>query len=70
MSSKWQTEPKIWRFRVRGKSGDGKVVTLGSYETEEEARADYEKLVKEAYYRNIKIETVTPPPPAPVEKTS
>jgi hypothetical protein len=59
--------PRVWRFRIRGISGDGTTVTLGRFETEEEARAEYERLVEEGYYRNLKVRPVEPPPPAPVE---
>lgn len=58
--------PKVWRFRIRGVSGDGTTVTLGRFETEEEARAEYERLSEEGYYKNLKVRPVDPPP-APVE---
>ena len=59
--------PKVWRFRIRGVSGDGTTVTLGRFETEEEARAEYDRLVEEGYYRKLKVSPVEPPPPAPAE---
>ncbi len=59
--------PKVWRFRIRGVSGDGTTVTLGRFETEEEARAEYDRLVEEGYYRNLKVRPVEPPPPVPAE---
>lgn len=54
--------PRVWRFRIRGVSGDGTTVTLGRFETEEEARAEYERLSEEGYYRNLKVRPVEPPP--------
>ncbi len=58
-------EPKIWHWRIRGKSFDSQVVTLGKYDTESEARADYDKLIEEGFYRNVKIEQITAAPPQP-----
>ncbi len=60
MPAAWQSEPKKWR--VRGKAADGLMVTLGRYNTEEEARADCQKFADEATYRDV---TVQPIPPAP-----
>jgi hypothetical protein len=61
--------PKVWRFRIRGVSGDGTTVTLGRFETEEEARAEYERLAGEGYYKNLKVRPVDPPP-VPVDPTT
>lgn len=58
-----KSEPKVWRWRVSGRSSDGKVVTLGKYDTEKEARADHERLIQEGFYRNVKTEEI---PAAPV----
>ncbi len=56
MASKWQGEPKRWR--VRGKSNDGLMVTLGCYDTETAAQADADKFVKEGFYRNVTVERI------------
>lgn len=63
-----QVEPKVWSWRVRGKAADGVTVTLGSFDTKAEATAEYEKLVKEGYYKKLRVESITPPPPAPPAK--
>jgi hypothetical protein len=55
----WATEPMRWR--VRGKASDGLLVTLGRFLTEEEARADCEKLTKEGAYRDIRVDPIEPP---------
>lgn len=53
------------RWRVRGKASDGLLVTLGRYLTEEEARTDCEKFVKEGTYRDVRVDPITPvSPPA------
>ncbi len=59
--------PKIWRFRIRGISGDGTTVTLGRFETEQEARAEYDRLVEEGYYKSLKVRPIEPPPEQPAE---
>ena len=56
MASKWQGEPKQWR--VRGKSTDGLVVTLGCHDTKEAARADADKFLTDAFYRDVTIERI------------
>jgi hypothetical protein len=58
MATKWQGEPKRWR--VRGKSSDGLVVTLGSHGTEKAAQADAEKFLKEGFYRDVTVERIQP----------
>jgi hypothetical protein len=58
MATKWQGEPKQWR--VRGKSTDGLIVTLGCHDTEEAAKAEAEKLRKEGFYRNVTVERIQP----------
>ena len=64
----WRSAPpKIWRFRIRGVSGDGTTVTLGRFDSEEEAQAQYDRLVDEGYYRKLKVRPMDPPPPVPVE---
>ncbi len=59
MCAQWQSKPKRWR--VRGKSpADGLTVTLGGYDTEEEARADYARLVEKGIYRDVTVEPIEP----------
>ena len=53
-------EPKIWRWRIRGRSADSQIVTLGQYDTQDEAKVDYDKIIKEGFYRNVKIEQIIP----------
>ena len=65
MATKWQGEPKRWR--VRGKAKDGLVVTLGRHATEQAARADADKFVRDGYYRNVNIEAIELPPETPPE---
>ena len=60
MNNLRKSEPKIWHWRIRGKSSDSQIVTLGKYDTEAEARVDHDKLVEEGYYRNVKIERIAP----------
>ena len=57
------TAPKLWR--IRGKAGDGMVVTLGRYETEPEAQIDLQRLTESGGYRNLELEAIAPPPPPP-----
>jgi hypothetical protein len=60
----WRTvAPKLWR--IRGKAGDGLVVTLGKYETEAEAQLDMVRLTESGGYRDLAIEALPPPPPPP-----
>ena len=58
MPANWASEPKRWR--VRGKASDGLLVTLGRYTTEEEARADCEKIVSEGVYRDVRVDAISP----------
>jgi hypothetical protein len=53
-------EPKIWRWRIRGRSSDSQIVTLGQYDTQDEVKVDYDKIIKEGFYRNVKIEQIIP----------
>jgi hypothetical protein len=55
-------EPKVWRWRIRGKSSDSQMVTLGKYDTEKDAKADHERLLEEGYYRNVKLEEIKAAP--------
>ncbi|MBI4582067.1 MAG: hypothetical protein HY718_20390 [Planctomycetes bacterium] len=52
-------EPKIWRWRIRARSSDGQMVTLGKYGTEAEARADHDRIIKDKSYRNVSLEPLT-----------
>ena len=60
MVNRQQTEPKIWQWRVRARSFDKQIVTLGKYDTEDEAKADRDKITKEGYYRNVRVEQIKP----------
>lgn len=62
MVNRQQVEPKIWNWRVRARSIDSQIVTLGKYDTEDEAKADRDKIVKEGYYRNVRVEQIKPKP--------
>ena len=53
-----RSEPKTWRWRIRGRSSDSQIVTLGKYDTENEATVDHDKIIKEGFYRNVKIEQI------------
>ncbi len=55
-------EPKVWRWRIRGRSSDSQMVTLGKYDTEKEARVEHDKIVQEGYYRNVKLEELNAAP--------
>ncbi len=67
MKTELSRAPKSWRislpklWRIRGKARDGLVVTLGRYETEPEAQSDLERLARDGRYRNLGLETITPP---------
>ena len=56
MAAKWQGEPKNWR--VRGKSTDGLVVTLGCHDTEIAANTEAEKFRNDGFYRDISVERI------------
>ena len=58
MATKWQGEPKRWR--VRGKSTDGLIVTLGCHATDKAAQADAEKFLREGFYRDVTVERIQP----------
>ncbi len=60
MQGKWQSTPKLWR--LRGKAADGMVVTLGRYETAEEAQAELARITALGGYRNLTIEPIEPKP--------
>ena len=52
-------------FRIVGKSRDGRVVTLGRYATEEAAKPDLARFVKDAFYTDLKLNHIPQPPAAP-----
>jgi len=53
---------KAWK--IQGESSDGKIVTLGRYDTEESAKSDQARILEDGYYRKLKI-VYTPPPSTP-----
>ena len=53
-----KSEPKIWHWRICGRSSDSQIVTLGKYNTENEAQVDHDKIIKEGFYRNVRIEQI------------
>ena len=57
-----KNDPTTWSFRIHGISHDGTMVTLGSYQTEREAKAHYDALVAEGYYDRLKVQTIKPKP--------
>jgi hypothetical protein len=58
MPAQWQTQPKRWR--VQGKAPDGLTVTLGRYDTEDEANAECAKFVREGQYRDVRVAPIAP----------
>ena len=58
MISSWPSGQKIWHWRVRGRSSDRQIVTLGKYDTKDEAKVDRDRIVKERFYRNVRIERI------------
>jgi hypothetical protein len=56
---KWNL-PKHWR--LRGRAADGLVVTLGRYETEEEAQADSKRLAVGGAYRDLVVQALEAKP--------
>jgi hypothetical protein len=63
--AKWN-QPKF--FRLRGTAADGVTITLGRYETAEQANADRESFAAQGGYRNLAVEPIEQKPePAPVE---
>jgi hypothetical protein len=56
---------KHWRLRAT--AADGVAVTLGRYETEEEAHADSERFTERGGYHDLAIEPIEPvsDPPSP-----
>ena len=58
-STKWNP-PKYWRVRAR--AADGLTVTLGRYETAEEAHAQSDRFAESGGYRNLAVEPIAPRP--------
>ncbi len=58
-SPKWNP-PKHWRLRAT--AADGLVVTLGRYETAEQAHADCAKLAEQGGYRDFAVQPIAPRP--------
>ncbi len=56
---KWNL-PKHWR--LRGRAADGLMVTLGRYDTEEEAQADSKRLAVSGAYRDLVIQPLEAKP--------
>jgi hypothetical protein len=52
--------PKRWR--LRGTASDGLTVTLGRYETSEEAQADAGRLAAGGSYRDLEVQALEVPP--------
>lgn len=59
MPAKWN-QPKSWRLRAV--AADGLAVTLGRYDTAEEAGAERNKFAAEGRYRNLTVERIEPRP--------
>ncbi len=64
--AKWN-QPKYWRVRAR--AADGLIVTLGRYETQEEAHADCGKLAEQGIYRDLTVQAIEPKPEPPPTDT-
>ncbi len=60
MPAKWDSQPKRWR--VRGTATDGLTVTLGRYETAEEAHAECRRLTEQGGYRGLVVQPIEPKP--------
>ena len=56
-SAKWNL-PKHWR--VRGTAADGLTVTLGRYETAEQAHEDCDRLTEQGDYRDLAVQAIEP----------
>ena len=59
MQAKWPPKwnpPKYWR--LRGTAIDGLIVTLGRYETAEQAHADCGKFTEQGGYRGLTVEPI------------
>jgi hypothetical protein len=47
---------------VQGKATDGLIVTLGRFDTQEQADVEAQRLIAEAAYRDIVVQAIIPPP--------
>jgi hypothetical protein len=66
-SAKWN-QPKHWRLRAT--AADGLIVTLGRYETAEEAHADRGHFAEQGGYRNLTVQPIElRPDPSSAEGT-
>jgi hypothetical protein len=45
---------------VQGKAADGLTVTLGRYDTEDEANLECAKFVREGLYRDVRVAPIPP----------
>jgi hypothetical protein len=64
---KWN-QPKHWRLRAT--AADGLIVTLGRYETAEQAHADCGNFAQQGGYRNLAVQPIElRPDAAPAEST-
>ena len=67
-SPKWNL-PKHWRLRAT--AADGLAVTLGRYETAEQAHADCGHFAEQGGYRDLAVQPIAPrPDPAAAESTA
>lgn len=60
VQGKWDAPPKQWR--VRGTAADGLTVTLGRFETAEQAQLEYARLAQVGGYRNLVVQPIDRPP--------
>ena len=58
---KAEPKPKLWC--VRGKAADGLMVTLGRFETSEEAQAEHDKIALRNEYRELSVQPIAPRTP-------
>lgn len=66
-STKWN-QPKHWRLQAT--APDGMIVTLGRYETAEQAHADCGHFTEQGGYHNLSVQRIEPrPDPSPAEIT-
>jgi hypothetical protein len=67
-SAKWN-QPKHWRLRAT--AADGLTVTLGRYETAEQAHTDCGVFAKQGVYRDLAVQPIEPRPDLdPAETTA
>jgi hypothetical protein len=65
MTAKWARKwnlPKFWRLRAM--ASDGVSVTLGRYETEEQAQAECAAFAARGIYRHLDVQSIEPAPEA------